>query len=146
MDATVSPKVKETGGITPLGVAPPPRAGRIRISPINRRRWQNFKANRRGFWSLWLFSVMFFLSLFAEFIANDQPFLVKYQNHYYSPALFTYPETTFGGEFETAADYRDPYVQKLIANSGGLSGLISKFQQKGLGDHVQSWIGKGEKK
>ena len=119
MDATITPKVQETGGITPLGVAAPPRSGSIRISPINRRRWQNFKANRRGYWSLWLFAAMFFLSLFAEFIANDKPFLVKYAGHYYFPALFTYTETTFGGEFETAADYRDPYVQKLIADSRG---------------------------
>jgi microcin C transport system permease protein len=119
MDATITPKVQETGGITPLGVAAPPRSGSIRISPINKRRWQNFKANRRGYWSLWLFATMFFLSLLAEFIANDKPFLVKYADHYYFPALFTYTETTFGGEFETAADYRDPYVQKLIADSRG---------------------------
>ena len=119
MDATITPKVQETGGVTPLGVAAPPRAGGIRVSPINKRRWQNFKANRRGYWSLWLFAVMFFLSLFAEFIANDKPFLVKYAGHYYFPALFTYTETAFGGEFETAADYRDPYVQKLISDSAG---------------------------
>src|ERR1700730_18622004 len=119
MDATITPKVQETGGITPLGVAAPPRSGSIRISPINKRRWQNFKANRRGYWSLWLFAAMFLLSLFAEFIANDKPFLVKYADHYYFPALFTYTETTFGGEFEPASDYRDPYVQKLIADSRG---------------------------
>ena len=119
MDATITPKVQDTGGATPLGVAAPPRAGGIRVSPINKRRWQNFKANRRGYWSLWLFAVMFFLSLFAEFIANDKPFLVKYAGHYYFPALFTYTETAFGGEFETAADYRDPYVQKLISDSAG---------------------------
>src|SRR6266702_4805253 len=119
MDATISPKVQETSGITPLGVAAPPRAGGIRISPINKRRWQNFKANRRGYWSLWLFAAMFLLSLFAEFIANDKPFLVKYAGQYYFPALFTYTETAFGGEFETAADYRDPYVQKLISDSAG---------------------------
>ncbi len=62
---------------------------------------------------------MFLLSLFAEFIANDKPFLVKYAGQYYFPALFTYTETAFGGEFETAADYRDPYVQKLISDSAG---------------------------
>ena len=119
MDATITPKVQETGGVTPLGVAAPPRAGGIRVSPINKRRWQNFKANRRGYWSLWLFAAMFLVSLFAEFIANDKPFLVKYAGHYYFPALFTYTETAFGGEFETAADYRDPYVQKLISDSAG---------------------------
>ena len=119
MDATITPKVQDTGGVTPLGVAAPPRAGGIRVSPINKRRWQNFKANRRGYWSLWLFAAMFLLSLYAEFIANDKPFLVKYAGHYYFPALFTYTETAFGGEFETAADYRDPYVQKLISDSAG---------------------------
>jgi microcin C transport system permease protein len=119
MDATITPKVQETGGVTPLGVAAPPRAGGIRVSPINKRRWQNFKVNRRGYWSLWLFAAMFLLSLFAEFIANDKPFLVKYAGNYYFPALFTYTETAFGGEFETAADYRDPYVQKLISDSAG---------------------------
>jgi len=119
LDATVTRKVQETGGITPLGVAAPPRTGAIRISPINKRRWQNFKANRRGYLALWLFMAMFLVSLFAEFIANDKPFLVKYAGHYYFPALFTYTETTFGGEFETAADYRDPFVQKLIGESGG---------------------------
>jgi microcin C transport system permease protein len=119
MDATITPKVQDTGGVTPLGVAAPPRAGGIRVSPINKRRWQNFKANRRGYWSLWLFAAMFLVSLFAEFIANDKPFLVKYAGHYYFPALFTYTETAFGGEFETAADYRDPYVQKLISDSAG---------------------------
>jgi len=119
MDATVTRKVQDTAGITPLGVAAPPRSEKIRISPINKRRWRNFKANRRGYWSLWLFAALFLVSLFAEFIANDKPFLVKYAGHYYFPALFTYTETTFGGEFETAADYRDPYVQRLIAESGG---------------------------
>jgi len=66
-----------------------------------------------------LFLLLFVISLFAEFIANDKPFLVKYDGQYYFPAVVTYPETTFGGEFETAADYRDPYVQKLIVEKGG---------------------------
>jgi microcin C transport system permease protein len=116
MDAAVKPA--ETAPVTPGGlVAPPPR--RARLSPINRRRWQNFKTNRRGFYSLWLFLFLFLISLFAEFIANDKPFLVEYDGKYYVPALFTYAETTFGGDFETAADYRDPYLQKLIADKGG---------------------------
>jgi microcin C transport system permease protein len=63
--------------------------------------------------------ILFVVSLFAEFIANDKPFLIKYDDHYYFPAVVAYAETTFGGEFETAADYRDPYVQKLIADKGG---------------------------
>jgi microcin C transport system permease protein len=92
---------------------------RFALSPINRRRWENFKANRRGYWSFWVFTVLFVLSLFAELIANDQPFYVNHDGKSYYPVFVTYPETAFGGEFETAADYRDPYLKKLIADSGG---------------------------
>ncbi len=92
---------------------------RFRLSEINRRRWRNFKSNRRGYYSFWIFLVLFFVTLFAEFIANDKPFLVKYDGRFYVPALVTYAETAFGGEFETKADYRDPFLQKLIAEKGG---------------------------
>ncbi|HEX8808840.1 MAG TPA: ABC transporter permease, partial [Xanthobacteraceae bacterium] len=88
-------------------------------SPLNRRRWDNFKVNRRGFWSLWIFLGLFVVSLFAEFIANDKPFYVRFEGRSYFPVFVTYPETAFGGEFETAADYRDPYLAKLIAAKGG---------------------------
>ncbi len=93
--------------------------GRFTLTPINLRRWQNFKANRRGYLSLWIFLVLFVGSLGAEFIANDKPFFVSFEGRFYFPALIDYPETTFGGDFETAADYRDPYLQKLIADKGG---------------------------
>jgi microcin C transport system permease protein len=109
------PDVEPTG---PLGVVGPPRL--FELSPLNVRRWQNFKANRRGFWSLWIFLVLFVISLFAEFIANDKPLYLRYDGKSYFPILFLYPETTFGGDFETAADYRDPYLQKLIAENGGM--------------------------
>jgi len=92
---------------------------RFALSPINRRRWENFKANRRGYVSLWVFLVLFAVSMCAEFIASDKPFIVQYDGKYFFPVVRTYSETTFGGEFETAADYRDPYLQKLIADSGG---------------------------
>ena len=95
------------------------RPGRFTLTPINLRRWQNFKANRRGYWSLWIFLVLFVGSLGAEFIANDKPFFVSFEGRFYFPAVIDYPETTFGGDFETAADYRDPYLQKLIADKGG---------------------------
>ena len=88
------------------------------MNPINQRRWRNFRANRRGFWSLWIFLILFFISLFAEFIANDKPILVYYNNKVYLPIFEVYPETTFGGEFETEADYRDPYVEDLIKKKG----------------------------
>lgn len=102
----------------PEGAAAPMRR-RMSLSPINRRRWQNFKANRRGHVSLWCFLFLFLMSLGAEFIANDKPFMVKLEGRYYFPVFVTYTETAFGGEFETAADYRDPYLRKLIAERGG---------------------------
>ncbi|WP_042696292.1 ABC transporter permease [Azospirillum sp. B506] len=88
------------------------------MTPLTRRRLANFKANRRGFWSFWIFLVLFTVSLGAEFIANDKPLLIEYENHYYWPVFHTYPETTFGGEFETETDYRDPYVRDLIQAKG----------------------------
>jgi microcin C transport system permease protein len=88
-------------------------------SPLNKRRWQTFKANRRGYWSLWIFLVLFGLSLCAEFIANDKPILVEYEGELYFPIFQAYPETDFGGVFETEADYRDPVVQELITEKGG---------------------------
>ncbi|UYO52774.1 ABC transporter permease [Rhodopseudomonas palustris] len=110
----------ETTTQAPLGEAVPPTRHRLSLSPLNRRRWQNFKANRRGYWSFWIFLVLFGISLFAEFIANDRPLLIKLDGRYYFPAVVTYSETTFGGDFETAADYRDPFLQKLIADKGGM--------------------------
>jgi microcin C transport system permease protein len=111
--------IDERSSISPLGAVVPPEHRRIALSPINRRRWENFKSNRRGYWSFVLFMFLFIVSLFAEFIANDKPFLIRHDGRLYFPAVVTYPETAFGGEFETAADYRDPYLQKLIADKGG---------------------------
>ena len=88
------------------------------LSPLNQRRWNNFRRNRRAFWSLWIFSVLFGISLFAEFIANDKPILVNYRGEYFTPVFNFYPETTFGGDFQTEAAYRDPEVQCLIASGG----------------------------
>jgi microcin C transport system permease protein len=104
------------GVAAPVANRPP---GRFTLTPINLRRWQNFKANSRGYVSLWIFLVLFVGSLGAEFIANDKPFFVSFEGKFYFPAVIDYPETTFGGDFETAADYRDPYLQKLIADKGG---------------------------
>jgi microcin C transport system permease protein len=119
MDVRTGVPSDDTTAVGVTGMDAPPERRWIRVSPLNKRRWQNFKANRRGYISFWLFLILFIMSLFAEFIANDKPFLVKYDGHFYSPALFTYPETTFGGDFETAADYRDPYLQKKIADKNG---------------------------
>ncbi len=88
------------------------------LSPINQRRLSNFKTNRRGYISFWLFIVLLLVTLFAEFLANDKPLLIKYDDGYYAPVLFSYPETKFGGDFETEAEYNDPEVQELIEKKG----------------------------
>ncbi|MFT6388617.1 MAG: microcin C transport system permease protein [Cellvibrionaceae bacterium] len=90
------------------------------MTPINQRRWRAFVYNRRAFWSLWIFLLLFTVSLFSEFIANDKPLLVYYDNSFYSPTVKSYPETTFNGDFDTEADYTDPYVIKLIQAKGWL--------------------------
>ena len=90
----------------------------MKMSPVNQRRLANFKANKRGFWSLWIFLALFIVSLGAELIANDQPLLIEYKDELYSPALKTYLETDFGGEFESPADFKDPYLQELIEEDG----------------------------
>jgi microcin C transport system permease protein len=90
----------------------------MRITAITRRRINNFKRNRRGYISSVFFMVLFFISLFAELIANDKPLMVWFDGAVYSPALFEYTETAFGGEFETEADYRDEFVAELIEEKG----------------------------
>jgi microcin C transport system permease protein len=90
----------------------------LAIAPLTRRRIESFKANRRGYWSLFLFLLIFILSLCAELIANDKPILLKYDGHLYMPFVESYPETTFGGQLPTEADYRDPYVANLISAKG----------------------------
>ncbi|MEQ8968428.1 MAG: ABC transporter permease [Azospirillaceae bacterium] len=92
--------------------------GVVPVTPLTARRLHNFRANSRGYWSLILFLILFGLSLFAEFIANDKPLLVRYDDAWYLPVLVAYPETAFGGEFETEAEYRDPFVQDLITEKG----------------------------
>lgn len=88
------------------------------MSPLAARRLRNFRANRRAFWSLILFSVLFVLSLFAELIANDRPIVVSYRGGLYFPVYKFYPETTFGGDFRTEAIYKDPSVECLIVTGG----------------------------
>ena len=88
------------------------------LSPISQRRLRNFRANRRAVWALMLFALLFGLSLMAEVLANDKPLLVQYRGQYYMPFLKFYPETAFGGDFQTEAGYRDPEVQCLIVAAG----------------------------
>ena len=96
----------------PLGLAGLPRG--IEFSPLNARRWSNFKANRRGYWSLWIFLVLFVVSLCAEFIANDRPLFIHFDGKSFFPVFVTYPDTEFGDDLGTAADYRDPHLQNFL--------------------------------
>ena len=88
------------------------------FSPITQRRLAQFKANKRGYWSFWIFLVLLILCVSAEFVANDKPLLVKFDGGIYTPVFKNYPETKFGGDFETEADYRDPFVKELINAKG----------------------------
>ena len=90
----------------------------IKIGPLGRRRWESFRANRRGYYSLWIFCSLFFISALGEFITNDKPLVLSYAGDLYFPVFVKYPETTFDGVFETEAEYRDPYVIELINNQG----------------------------
>jgi microcin C transport system permease protein len=90
----------------------------VAIGEIGQRRIRIFKANRRGYWSLWIFSVLFLVTLFADVIANDKPLLLRYEGAFYFPLFSAYPETIFGGFLETEADYSDPEVQELIETKG----------------------------
>ena len=104
-----------TASASPVA-APAPR-GRFSLSPINRRRLANFRANRRGYWSLWIFLVLFGLSLIAEVLVNDKPVLVSYKGELLAPVLVDYPEEKFGG-FLAVTDYRDPFIQDEISANG----------------------------
>jgi microcin C transport system permease protein len=90
----------------------------VALGEIGQRRLRTFKANRRGYWSLWIFSTLFLVTLFADVVSNDKPLLVRYDGEFYYPILNAYPETTFGGFFETEADYSDLEVQELIEAKG----------------------------
>lgn len=89
-----------------------------KLSPIQQRRLRNFRANRRGYWSLWVFLVLFGLSLCAELIANDKPLMLSYKGDLYFPVVQTLPGETFGGFLPTEANYRDPYIREEIERNG----------------------------
>jgi len=90
----------------------------MNLTPLTRRRLQQFRANKRGFWSLWIFLGLFAMALCAPFLANDKPVLIGYNGNLYVPVFYDYPETVFGGDFETEAEYRDHFVQDLINERG----------------------------
>ena len=119
------------------------------LSALNQRRWRNFKANRRAYWSLWILLVLHGFSLFAELIANDRPVLVKYDGGYYMPVFKFYPEVTFGGDLRTEADYTTPEVKCLIVSAGSLDcwddpeGIRAEVETKGTAAGVavnQGWM------
>lgn len=102
----------------------------ITLSPLGERRLQVFLNNKRAKWSLWIFSVLFVISLAANFIANDKPLIAQYDGQLFFPVLKSYPETAFGGDFETEADYTDPYVTELIEANGWLIWPLIPYHYK----------------
>ena len=102
----------------------------MQLSELNQRRLANFKANRRGFWAFWIFSILFVLSLGSELIANDQPIAVQYDGSWYFPVFKTYSETTFGGDLEFDADYTDPYLTDLIKEKGKIIWPLIPFSHQ----------------
>jgi microcin C transport system permease protein len=126
-------------------IAPPRRRW---LSPLNERRWRNFRRNRRAFWSLIIFGVFFVLSLFAEFIANDKPMIVSYRGEWHFPVVQFYSERDFGGDLRTVAKYHHPEVQCLIATGGLLDcyddpeGLIAQAEAGTITDpdFVRGWM------
>lgn len=130
-----------------LSVPPIPKRNSW-LSELNERRWRNFKKNRRAYWSLWIFAVLFIVSLFSEFLAYDKPILMRYQGAFYTPIWNFYPETEFGGDFKTEADYRAPEVACLI-KSGGLDacfddpeGLLEQIDARSFEaeGYVRGWM------
>jgi microcin C transport system permease protein len=113
------------------------KARRPRLSPLNRRRWQNFKGNRRGYWSLWIFLVLFILSLFAEFIANDKPIIASYKGEILLPVLIDYPEQKFGG-FLAVTDYRDPVIQDEINSNGWMIWPPIRYSYRTVNNEIPS--------
>ena len=99
-----------------------------RLSPVNQARWARFRHNRRGYWSLWIFLVLFGLSLCSELIANDKPLLVRYDGSWYFPLLKNYSESDFGGPLASQADYQDPWLKQRLGNNGrGAWGSIKRL-------------------
>ncbi len=124
-----------TAGVTGVVLRPPGDLflGRP-VTPLTRRRLENFRANRRGFWSLWIFLALFGTTLFAEFLANDRPLMVSYAGTLYLPVLHDYPETTFGGDFPSETDYRDPAVIGLITAKGWMVWPLIPFSYRTITD------------
>ncbi|MGO6735767.1 ABC transporter permease [Rhizobium ruizarguesonis] len=125
MDAAANPAIA-----TPVK---PPRKGLL--SPTNIRRWQNFRANGRGYWSLWLFMLLFILSLFAEFIANDRPIIASYKGEILFPVLIDYPEEKFGG-FLAETDYRSSVIADEINANGWMIWPPIRYSYRSVNSNI----------
>ena len=122
-----------------------------RLSPVNQARWARFRRNRRGFWSLWIFVVMFVLSLASELIANDRPLVVHYQDRWFFPALVNYSESDFGGPLATRANYQDPWLEQRIEQHGWILWAPIRFGANSINyatdlpfpspPSAQNWLG-----
>lgn len=99
----------------------------MKLNPLTKERWARFRAHKRGYWSLWIFSILFFFSLFAELVANDKPLVIQFESQWYFPIVTPYSETEFGGEFDAEADYTDPYVADLIEADGFMIWPLIRF-------------------
>jgi microcin C transport system permease protein len=100
----------------------------MKLGEVGKRRWRNFKANRRAYWSLWIFLAIFAVTLPAEWVANDRPLLIRYDGGFYFPVLRFYPESAFGGDFATEAAYGDREVRALIEAKGWMVWPIVPFR------------------
>ncbi len=138
MDTRLSKDLENAGMETvnplPEQTTPPP-AHRARLSPINQRRLANFKANRRGFWSLWIFLVLFVLAMGAEFLTNDRPILVSYKGELLVPTFVNYPEEKFGG-FLAVTDYRDPFIQEEISANGWMLWPLVRYSYRSVNNEI----------
>ncbi len=123
----------------------------FQLSYVNQTRWARFRHNRRGYWSLWIFILLFGFSLFAELIANDKPLLVRYQGNWYVPVVANYSESEFGGPFATPADYQDPWLQRQINEHGWMIQAPIRFGAQSINygtqqpfpspPSAQNWLG-----
>ena len=123
----------------------------LKLTPIGQRRWKQFRRNGRGYWAMWLFMALFTISLCAELVANDKPIVVRHEGEFYFPIVKAYPEITFGGEFATEADYRDPYVQELINKDGFMVWPVIRYSYDTINYHLtvaapakpsaENWLG-----
>ncbi len=124
-------------------------------NPLNQARWLRFKANRRGYYSTWIFVILLLISFFAEIIANDKPLWIQFDGGVYFPIVNDYSETDFGGEFESSADYSDPYVIELIESKGSLVWPLIPFSYDTINFDIQgavpsapdsvNWLGTDDK-